>query len=146
MSRFTLLVCLATLVATIGCGGDSPSSPSSQPPRGEFATVDLRVGTGTVATQGRPTVVNYTGWLYDPTRPDNKGTQFDSSLSPGRAPLPVTSGGVISGFERGIVGMRVGGLRRVTIPPELGYGSQGSGSTIPPNASLVFEIELLQVN
>lgn len=145
MSRFSLLVCLAGLVATIGCGGDSPSSPSSQQPRGEFATVDIRVGTGTVATAGRPTLVNYTGWVYDPTRPDNKGSQFDSSLDPGKTPLAV-SGNVITGFERGIVGMRVGGLRRVTIPPELGYGSQGRPPAIPGNATLVFDIELLQVN
>ena len=144
MSRFSLLVCLAGLVAAIGCGSDSPSSPSQQPPpRGEYATVDLRVGTGTVATAGRPTVVNYTGWLYDPSRPDNKGTQFDTSA--GRGALSVTPGGVIAGFERGIVGMRVGGLRRVTIPPELGYGSTARDG-IPANSTLVFEIELLQVN
>jgi FKBP-type peptidyl-prolyl cis-trans isomerase len=143
MSRFSLFVCLAALVVTVGCGGDSPSSPSAQQPRGEFGTVDIRVGTGTVATQGRPFLVNYTGWLYDPTRPENKGTQFDSNA--GGAPLTVNPGGVIVGFERGIVGMRVGGLRRVTIPPELGYGQQGR-DRIPPNSTLVFDIELLQVN
>jgi FKBP-type peptidyl-prolyl cis-trans isomerase FkpA len=143
MSRFSLLVCLAGLVAAIGCGGDTPSSPSQQPPRGEYAEVDLRIGTGTVATSGRPTVVNYTGWLYDPSRPENKGDQFDTSA--GRGALSVTPGGVIAGFERGIVGMRVGGLRRVTIPPELGYGSTAR-TGIPANSTLVFEIELLQVN
>ena len=143
MSRFTLFVCLAALAVAIGCGGDSPSSPSQQPPRGEYATVDLRVGTGTVATQGRPFVVNYTGWLYDPTKTDNKGTQFDSNA--GGAPFSFNPGGVIAGFERGTVGMRVGGLRRVTIPPELGYGSTAK-DRIPANSTLVFEIELLQVN
>jgi FKBP-type peptidyl-prolyl cis-trans isomerase len=144
MSRFSLLVCLAGLVVAIGCGSDSPSSPSTaSPPRGEYSELDLRVGTGTVATSGRPTVVNYTGWLYDPTKPENKGSQFDTSI--GRNPLTVTPGSVIAGFERGIVGMRVGGLRRVTIPPELGYGSTAR-SGIPANSTLVFEIELLQVN
>ena len=143
MSRFSLFVCLAGLVAAIGCGSDSPSSPSQQPPRGEYAEVDLRLGTGTVATSGRPTIVNYTGWLYDPSRPDNKGDQFDTSA--GRGALTVTPGGVIAGFERGIVGMRVGGLRRVTIPPELGYGSTAR-TGIPANSTLIFEIELLQVN
>jgi len=144
MSRLSLLLCIAGLVAAIGCGNSNPTSPSQQP-RGEFGTVDLRIGTGTVATQGRPTVVNYTGWLYDPTKPDNKGSQFDSSLTAGRAPLNVTPGSVIAGFERGIVGMRVGGLRRVTIPPELGYGSTAQNG-IPSGSTLVFEIELLQVN
>jgi len=143
MSRFSLFVCLAGLVAAIGCGSDSPSSPSQQQPRGEYAEVDLRLGTGTVATSGRPTIVNYTGWLYDPSRPDNKGDQFDTSA--GRGALTVTPGGVIAGFERGIVGMRVGGLRRVTIPPELGYGSTAR-TGIPANSTLIFEIELLQVN
>jgi len=144
MSRLSLFLCIAGLVAAIGCGNSNPTSPSQQP-RGEFGTVDLRIGTGTVATQGRPTVVNYTGWLYDPTKPDNKGSQFDSSLTAGRAPLNVTPGSVIAGFERGIVGMRVGGLRRVTIPPELGYGSTAQNG-IPSGSTLVFEIELLQVN
>ena len=142
MSRFTLFVCLAALVVAAACGGDSPSSPSQQLPRGEYATVDLRVGTGTVATQGRPFIVNYTGWLYDPTKTDNKGNQFDTSA--GRGAFTVNPGGVITGFERGIVGMRVGGLRRVTIPPELGYGSAGQGN-VPGNATIVFDIELLEV-
>jgi len=144
MSRFSLFVCLAGLVLAIGCGSDNPSSPSTtSTPRGEYAELDLRIGTGTVATAGRPTIVNYTGWLYDPTKPENKGTQFDTSA--GRGALTVTPGSVIAGFERGIVGMRVGGLRRVTIPPELGYGATAR-TGIPANSTLVFEIELLQVN
>ena len=98
MSRIALFVCLAGLVATIGCGGSSPTSPTQ--PRAEFSTTDIRVGTGTVATSGRPTVVNYTGWLYDPNGTDNKGAQFDSSLSAGRTPLVVTPGGVISRWAR----------------------------------------------
>ena len=151
MSRLSLFVCLAGLVATIGCGGDSPSSPSTtitSTPRGEYSQVDIRVGTGTVATSGRPVVVNYTGWLYDPSRPEQKGTQFDSSLDPGRTPFPFTPGvsSVIQGWHQGVPGMRVGGLRRLVIPPELGYGAQGSPPRIPGNATLVFDIELLQVN
>lgn len=147
MSRLVSILCGVCLVVA-GCGGgDSPSSPSSTQPRGEFSQTDLVVGTGTVATTGGRLTVNYTGWLYDPAAAEQKGRQFDSSLSPGRAPFQFTlgAGSVISGWDRGVVGMRVGGRRRLVIPPELGYGAQGSGSTIPPNASLVFDIELLNV-
>lgn len=147
MSRFSLFVCLAALVVAVGCGGDSPSSPSQQP-RGEYSQTDIRVGTGTVSTSGRPVVVNYTGWLYDPNAPEQKGAKFDSSLDPGRTAFPFTPGNdnVIQGWHRGVPGMRVGGLRRLVIPPELGYGQQGRSPSIPGNATLVFDIELLQVN
>jgi FKBP-type peptidyl-prolyl cis-trans isomerase FkpA len=147
MSRFTLVVCLAALAVAIGCGGDSPSSPSQQLPRAEYSQIDIRTGTGTVATSGRPVVVNYTGWIYDPNAAESKGRQFDSSLQAGRTPFQFTigTGGVIAGWDRGVPGMRVGGLRRLTIPPELGYGSAGQG-TIPGGATLVFDIELLAVN
>jgi FKBP-type peptidyl-prolyl cis-trans isomerase FkpA len=86
--------------------------------------------------------VNYTGWLYNPSGTDGKGSQFDSSI--GRAPFPFTlgAGQVISGWDRGVAGMRVGGQRRLVLPPELAYGSSGNGP-IPPNATLVFDIELL---
>ena len=129
-----------------GCGGsDSPSSPSIQP-RGEFSQTDLVVGTGAVATTGRFLTVNYIGWLYDPAATEQKGRQFDSSLSPGRTPFQFNLGGnVITGWNQGVVGMRVGGRRRLVIPPELAYGAQGSPPTIPGNATLVFDIELLAV-
>jgi FKBP-type peptidyl-prolyl cis-trans isomerase FkpA len=90
--------------------------------------------------------VNYTGWLYDPTRPESKGQQFDSSV--GRQPFTFTvgTGQVIRGWDQGIPGMKVGGLRRLTIPPELGYGATGSvGGVVPPNATLVFDVDLLDV-
>ncbi|HEV8395733.1 MAG TPA: FKBP-type peptidyl-prolyl cis-trans isomerase [Vicinamibacterales bacterium] len=141
MSCLSWFVCaVALLVGAGGCGNsNTPSSPSSQP-RGEFAQLDLRVGTSAVASTGRSLTVNYTGWLYDPTRPDNKGTQFDT----GTFPFVLGAGAVIRGWDTGVVGMRVGGLRRLTIPPELGYGTAGKAS-IPPNATLVFDIELLSV-
>jgi FKBP-type peptidyl-prolyl cis-trans isomerase FkpA len=85
--------------------------------------------------------VAYTGWIYDPARPDAKGTQFDSNTS---FQFTLGSGGVIRGWDLGLIGVRVGGLRRLNIPPELAYGSSGRGS-IPPNASLVFDVELLNV-
>ena len=125
------------------CGSSSsPSAPTASLPRAEFTQTDLTVGTGTAASNGRSLTVSYTGWLYDPARPEQKGTQFDT----GTIPLVLGSGGVIRGWDLGLVGMRVGGRRRLTIPPELGYGSAGAGGgRIPPNASLVFDVELLSV-
>lgn len=147
--KFVFGFALMAAFAVSGCGGNdgggsTPTAPSANVP---FSTVDVRVGTGAAAVLGRPALVNYTGWLYSTTAADNKGAQFDSSLSPGRQPYPINSlgTGTIQGFSMGIIGMRVGGLRRVIIPPDLGYGSQGSGSTIPGNATLIFEIELLAV-
>jgi FKBP-type peptidyl-prolyl cis-trans isomerase FkpA len=141
--KFLPALFVLALVAT-GCSStsDTPTSPSVNVP---FSTTDLRVGTGAEAALGRTVAVNYTGWLYSTSAVDNKGTMFDSSLSPGRTPFVFTVGtGVIQGFSLGTVGMRVGGQRRVIVPPSLGYGSQGSGP-IPPNATLVFELELLAV-
>jgi FKBP-type peptidyl-prolyl cis-trans isomerase FkpA len=89
--------------------------------------------------------VNYTGWLYDLSRPEQKGQQFDSSA--GREPFEflLGSGQVIPGWDRGVAGMKVGGQRRLIIPPDLAYGATGAGGVIPPNATLVFDVELLDV-
>jgi FKBP-type peptidyl-prolyl cis-trans isomerase FkpA len=127
------------------CSDSGPTSPTILP-GAPCSIVDVTVGTGAEATQGRSVTVTYTGWIYDPSKPDNKGTQFDSNV--GGTPFPLTLGAqsVIPGFERGIVGMKVGGTRRVTIPPDLAYGSQGSSDgRIPPYATLVFDITLLSV-
>lgn len=88
--------------------------------------------------------MNYSGWLYDPSQAESKGQRFDTSI--GRAPFAfqLGAGRVIRGWDQGLVGMRVGGQRRLVIPPDLGYGSQGNGP-IPPNATLVFDVELLDV-
>lgn len=143
---------LGVAVAVSGCGGGSeasptsPTSPTAPTVNVPFSTVDLTVGTGAEATAGRTVAVNYIGWLYSTTAADNKGTRFDSSLDPGRSPLVfvVGSNQVIAGFSQGVLGMRVGGTRRVTIPPSLGYGSQANGP-IPANSTLIFEIALLAV-
>jgi FKBP-type peptidyl-prolyl cis-trans isomerase FkpA len=129
------------LCIAIAACDDSPTSPSATP---SFAQTDLRLGTGAEAAMGRVVTVNYTGWLYDASRPDQKGGQFDSST--GREPFTFTIGigQVIEGWDRGVPGMRVGGLRRLVIPPSLGYGNFRNGP-IPPNAALLFEIELLAV-
>lgn len=141
--RVLSVVCVVALCAS-ACGGgsNSPTAPSSQPAAGSvaYSATDLRAGSGATATAGRVVSVRYTGWLYSTTAADNKGTQFDSGT------FSYTVGtGVIQGFNMGVTGMQVGGIRRVVIPPNLGYGSSGSGSAIPPNATLIFEIELLAV-
>jgi FKBP-type peptidyl-prolyl cis-trans isomerase FkpA len=143
MMRALILVSL--LLAATACGGnDSPTSPSQ--PSAPYSQTDLRAGTGTEATAGRLVTVNYTGWLYNPAGTDGKGTQFDSTSNPGRTAFSFTlgRGAVIAGWDRGVAGMQVGGVRRLVIPPDLAYGAAGNGP-IPPNATLVFDIELLAV-
>ena len=133
-----LLACVA-LVAAAACGS-SPTSPSTAP----FSQTDVRVGTGADAAAGSVVTVNYTGWLYDASKTNGKGLQFDTSV--GGTPFSFTLGfgQVITGWDRGLPGMKVGGLRRLVIPPSLGYGAVRYGP-IPPDATLVFEIELVDV-
>ena len=108
---------------------------------------DREIGTGATAEAGHDVAVHYTGWLHDPAAPDNKGRKFDSSRDRGQ-PFRFTlgEGMVIAGWDQGVVGMKIGGHRTLTIPPELGYGARGAGGVIPPNATLVFDVELLEVN
>ena len=141
--RHAAALVLFGAITAAACGGDdTPSSPSM--PGAPFSQTDLRVGTGAEAAAGRTVTVNYTGWLYAPTQPEQKGQQFDTSA--GRSPFSFVlgAGRVIQGWDRGVPGMRVGGLRRLVIPPDLAYGSQGTPG-IPPNATLVFDVELLAV-
>lgn len=100
----------------------------------------------TEATNGRLVTVHYTGWLYNQTAPGNKGTKFDSSRDRG-TPFSFTlgAGQVIRGWDQGVLGMKVGEQKTLVIPPELGYGSAGFPPVIPPNATLVFDVELLSV-
>jgi len=142
MRLVSLVVGLAFLVSACGGGSNSPTSPSSLPAAGSvpFSTTDLRAGSGATATTGRSVAVRYTGWLYSTTAAENKGNQFDSGTF-----SFVVGTGVIAGFSQGVTGMQVGGIRRVVIPPNLGYGSAGSPPQIPGNATLIFEIELLAV-
>src|SRR5262245_2456331 len=142
MKHVTVLIALLA-VSNLGCGGgynnNTPTSPSSPSVNVPFSTTDLRTGTGAEAQVGRGAQVRYTGWLSSTTAAENKGSQFDSGT------FTFTVGqGVIQGFSQGVTGMRVGGLRRVVIPPNLGYGSQPNGP-IPANSTLIFEIELLAV-
>jgi FKBP-type peptidyl-prolyl cis-trans isomerase FkpA len=107
---------------------------------------DITMGTGAEATAGQNVKVHYTGWLYDPMAKDSRGKKFDSSKDRGQ-PFSFGLGGgqVIRGWDEGVQGMKVGGTRVLTIPPEMGYGARGAGGAIPPNATLVFEVELLGV-
>jgi FKBP-type peptidyl-prolyl cis-trans isomerase FkpA len=135
-------VALGLLIAlsATACGGNNESTTPT-PPTAPFSSTDLREGTGTAATQGRTVTVSYTGWLFDPSKPESKGTQFDSQAS---FTFQLGAGRVIGGWEQGIPGMKTGGQRRLVIPPNLGYGSQMVG-TIPPNSTLVFDVMLLNV-
>jgi len=109
--------------------------------------IDHKVGDGKEAVAGKTVDVHYTGWLYSATAPNNKGTKFDSSLDRGaRFSFPLGEGRVIKGWDQGVAGMKVGGQRTLIIPADLGYGARGAGSAIPPNAALVFDVELFGVH
>ncbi len=108
--------------------------------------IDHVVGTGAEAVAGKTVVVHYTGWLFDAAAADHKGRKFDSSRDRGdKFSFPLGAGRVIAGWDKGVAGMKVGGQRTLTIPPEDGYGARGAGGVIPPNATLVFDVELFEV-
>ena len=124
---------------------EAPSAPAKADTSAiSFQKIDTTVGTGAEATAGKRVTVNYTGWLYLPDAPQHHGEQFDSSI--GRKPFTfrLGSGGVIPGWDQGVDGMKVGGKRTLVIPASLGYGADGAGP-IPPNANLIFDVELLDV-
>jgi FKBP-type peptidyl-prolyl cis-trans isomerase FkpA len=140
--RGVVSVAAATVAAlTIAACGPTPTTPSVGAP---YSQTDLRVGTGTEAVAGKVLAVNYTGWLHDSTKTDQKGLQFDSSV--GGTPLTFTlgAGQVIQGFDVGMAGMKVGGARRLVIPSSLGYGGVRNGS-IPAFSTMVFDVELVDV-
>ena len=140
-ARIVACVCLAA-AASSASGCENPAAPSVPAP---FTVTDVRVGTGAEAVSGRHLSVNYTGWLYNGTAPEKKGAQFDASKPGEPFVLWLGTGQVIAGWDQGIVGMKVGGLRRLIIPGELAYGRAGAGNAIPPKATLVFDIELVSV-
>jgi FKBP-type peptidyl-prolyl cis-trans isomerase FkpA len=144
--RLASICLLAATLSLSACGGDSapPTTPTPPPPTGPatLQITDLVVGTGQEATGSVSVTTHYTVWLYDPAGTDSKGRRVQSSTDSGN-PLVFRLGtnAVIAGFEQGVIGTRVGGKRRLIIPPSLAYGSAGAGS-IPGNSWLVFEIDL----
>lgn len=128
---------------SLGAGGcENPAAPSVP---AAFTVTDLRTGTGAEATSGKFMSVNYTGYLYNSTAPDKKGAQFDASQPGQPFVFWLGTGQVIAGWDQGLVGMKVGGLRRLIVPKDLAYGRAGAGNSIPPNATLVFDVELVSV-
>ena len=150
-----VLIVSAILLLT-ACGGQGPegeqgSADSSAPialPSGEvreLITIDVEAGNGAAVQRGDTAVVHYTGWLYDPEAPNRRGAQFDSSRGRGTFSFQLGAGNVIRGWDEGVDGMRVGGRRCLYIPPEYGYGARGYPPEIPPNAALVFDVELVEI-
>lgn len=147
MKRWLLLLVPVAFLTTLGTAmAEAPQKPNQTVTLEGMTMIDTQTGTGRTAHKGDMVSVHYTGWLYDPTEPGSKGTKFDSSLDRGEPfSFRLGMGQVIRGWEEGVAGMKVGGKRTLVIPPELGYGARGAGSVIPPNATLLFEVELLDI-
>ena len=111
-----------------------------------FTKIDVKIGAGKEAILGKMVSVHYTGWLFDKSTSDNKGKKFDSSRDrSGNFTFPLGAGRVIKGWDQGVQGMKVGGQRTLIIPSSMGYGTRGAGNIIPPNATLIFDVELMGV-
>jgi FKBP-type peptidyl-prolyl cis-trans isomerase len=133
-------------LAGSGTACDARATSIRETPAMPLQMNDIVQGEGPMALSGKPVTVHYTGWLFDASAPETKGRKFDSSRDRGEPfVFPLGAGHVIQGWDRGVAGMKVGGQRRLTIPPEMGYGARGAGGVIPPNATLVFDVELLAV-
>ena len=133
------LMAIVVLTVSVGVGGSMAESNQEVTTPSGLKYVDQTVGTGDVAVVGKNVSVHYTGWLEN-------GKKFDSSVDRGQPfSFPLGAGRVIKGWDEGVQGMKVGGKRKLTIPSDLGYGSRGAGGVIPPNATLIFDVELLGV-
>jgi FKBP-type peptidyl-prolyl cis-trans isomerase len=170
MKSLTGFALISLCVLAAACGRPDPEpqqqAPATAPPPAAIATdeapdtaagevvqivpgLDRRIldeGDGATAEAGQTAVVHYTGWLHDENAPGNRGQKFDSSRDRGQYfEFPLGAGRVIRGWDQGVVGMAVGEVRELTIAPELAYGERGAGDVIPPNATLVFEVELVDL-
>ena len=148
-SVFQIIAAAACAIALVACGGGGNTGTAAAPvgvaPPTALKIEEVAIGTGAEATAGKTADVRYTGYLYDGTKSDLRGAKFDSNIT-AAAPYSVVlnSNQVITGFNNGVLGMKVGGKRVVTIPPSLGYGANGTNG-IPGNSTLIFEIELVAV-
>lgn len=134
-----LLIAMVVLTLSLGVGGSMAENNQEITTPSGLKYIDQVVGTGEVAVAGKTANVHYTGWLEN-------GKKFDSSVDRGQPfSFPLGAGRVIKGWDEGVQGMKVGGKRKLTIPSDLGYGSRGAGGVIPPNATLIFDVELLGV-
>jgi FKBP-type peptidyl-prolyl cis-trans isomerase FkpA len=145
-----LLFCSTLIAASCASAQSVPADKTATPFKSgitELIKIDSVTGSGKVATPGKTVVVHYTGWLYDPNSKDRgRGTKFDSSVDRGEPfSFLLGAGRVIKGWDQGVAGMKVGGKRTLIIPSDLGYGPYGAGGVIPPNATLMFDVELLDV-
>ena len=148
-----LLVALAACAIASAARAEAPAAsppvtpPAAAAPEAAVLVTDLVKGVGDEAFPGMVVIVHYTGWLYDPKAADKHGKKFDSSKDHGEPfEFRLGAGSVIRGWDQGVAGMKVGGKRTLVIPSELGYGSRGAGGAIPPNATLLFDVELLGVS
>ena len=134
---------------TAAPAAETPPAPAATSSTGTepmpLQKTDLAPGNGAEIKSGQTALVHYTGWLYDAAAPENKGKQFDSSVGGEPFEFPLGASAVIQGWDQGVAGMKVGGKRRLVIPPELGYGNRGAGGVIPPGATLVFDVELVEI-
>lgn len=144
-----LLITVLVSLATAGCKPPQPQATSvsaSQPAITELVKTDITLGESAPIASGQTAVVHYTGWLYDPSAPQHRGTKFDSSRDKGQPfRFVVGAGRVIKGWDEGVAGMTVGGRRELIVPAQLGYGAAGAGGVIPPGATLLFDVELLAI-
>jgi FKBP-type peptidyl-prolyl cis-trans isomerase FkpA len=150
LTRYTrLIVSLLGILLIMACqqqGETGMSDNAADSGITELQITDVVNGDGATAQAGQEVIVHYTGWLYDTSQPDNKGAKFDSSVDRGDPfSFPLGAGRVIQGWDQGFAGMQIGGKRILVIPPEMGYGASGAGGAIPPNATLIFEVELLEI-
>ena len=143
INRLLRLAACLTVLLLAACGGPPPYTGGNV---AELQRIDVKVGTDEPAIAGDEVSVHYTGWLYDQNAPDKRGQKFDSSRDRGEPFVFLLGAGrVIRGWDDGVAGMQRGGKRELQIPSGLGYGARGAGKVIPPGASLVFEVELLDI-
>ncbi len=147
--RLPTVIAMSVALCAGACGGGSEPASTGVADVSSITALqvkDVAVGSGPEATSGKNVTVHYTGWLYDAAAADHRGAKFDSSRDRNEPfTFGLGAGQVISGWDQGVAGMKVGGQRTLTIPPALGYGARGAGGLIPPNAVLLFDVELVGV-